>query len=182
MKFSTLCAGCGVSFPSSGAARNHGRYSTTCTPEMRFWGKIVKSDGCWLWQGAINTTGYGMANWPGQKNIPAHRRAYELLRGPIQEGMLALHKCDTPRCCNPDHLFFGTDADNCADKIAKDRHARGERSGHAVLTAAQVLEIRRDYRRTSYHKSNLNELAARYPGVDRHTIYAAATGRSWKYL
>lgn len=167
---SVKCSGCGLVFKSSAAQRNHGRYSKTCTPEMRFWGKIVKGDGCWLWQAAVNTTGYGMANWSGRKNIVAHRLAYELLRGPIPAGMLALHKCDTPRCCNPDHLFFGTDADNHADKVAKGRHP-------TKLTVAQVREIRELLKTPML----LKDIAAKY-SVGATIISGIKKGYRWKHV
>ncbi|MGH7024521.1 MAG: HNH endonuclease signature motif containing protein [Caulobacteraceae bacterium] len=53
----------------------------------------------------------------------AHRLAWELANGPIPDGLLILHKCDNPVCCNPDHLFLGTAADNHADCAAKGRAA-----------------------------------------------------------
>lgn len=81
---------------------------------------------CWLWIGCVNNQGYGQIT-TGGKTLLTHRVAYEHLVGPIPEGMNALHRCDTPRCWNPAHLFLGTHADNIADKIAKKRHIFGER-------------------------------------------------------
>ena len=181
VRFTALCSGCGIPFSGTGALGNHGRYSKTCTPEMRFWGKVKKTASCWLWQGAANTTGYGMVSWAGRKNIVAHRLAWKLLRGEIPAGMNALHKCDTPRCCNPDHIFFGTQKDNAADCMAKDRHARGERNKKNKLTDEQVLQIRRDYRRPTFKVSNIQELVKRY-GVRRGTISAIIRGQTWRHL
>lgn len=69
--------------------------------------------------------------------------AFELYKGPIPEGLLVLHTCDIPVCCNPNHLFLGTHQDNMDDMVKKNRQARnkGELSGSAKLTDEQVLEI-----------------------------------------
>lgn len=168
------CPGCGTKI--DGDAGAHARYFKACTSEMRFWGRIKKGPDCWLWQGAVNTTGYGMASWEGRKNIVAHRLAYKLLRGPIPAGKLALHRCDTPRCCNPDHLFFGTDADNMADKVAKRRQVHGERMHTAKLTEEDVLEIRR-LKGIERGKT----IAARF-GVATSHISNIWTRRLWKHL
>lgn len=72
---------------------------------------------CWLWARSINGGGYGVVHG-GKK---AHRVIYEALVGEIPEGMYVLHKCDTPRCINPDHLFLGTALDNARDRQAKRR-------------------------------------------------------------
>lgn len=83
----------------------------------------VPESGCWLWQGAANMKGYGTLYINGVRKM-AHRYSYELFRGPIGEGLFACHKCDTPACCNPDHLFLGTNRDNTQDMFRKGRSAR----------------------------------------------------------
>ena len=78
--------------------------------------------GCWIWLGALRC-GYGHISW---ENKPAlvHRVMWVLTNGPIPDGMNVCHKCDTPPCCNPTHLFLGTDQDNVHDAVRKGRHAR----------------------------------------------------------
>lgn len=91
--------------------------------------------GCWLWVGGTNGKGYGQLWIDGEPSIMAHRLSWELHNGPIPKGMLVCHKCDTPPCVNPDHLFIGTDKDNIQDCIKKGRYVyniknlkRGRRS------------------------------------------------------
>lgn len=171
------CPNCGKAMRlNNGAFQSHRRYCES-DPAERFWAKVEKTDSCWLWTAARNTTGYGMASWKGKKNIVAHRLAYELLVGPIPVGKLALHKCDTPHCVNPDHLFFGTDADNRADCVAKDRHARGERSGVNKLTEAQVKEIKR----LIANGMRLMDIAPLF-GVSKNHISGIKNGRYWRHL
>jgi len=79
-------------------------------------------NGCLVWSGATQHK-YGRV-WHDNKTHQAHRKAWELKNGNIPAGMLVCHKCDNPPCCNPQHLFLGTDADNVADKVRKGRQAR----------------------------------------------------------
>ena len=77
--------------------------------------------GCWLWTGGMQNMGYGViTNGRGSKKL-AHRFSWELHNGPIPEGLHVLHRCDTPLCVNPHHLFTGTAKDNIDDAVAKGR-------------------------------------------------------------
>lgn len=76
--------------------------------EKRFWEKVNKTkDGCWLWTGAKSIQGYGQTGRiiEGRPTkIPAHRQAFQYLRGPIPDGLVLDHLCMTKLCVNPDHL------------------------------------------------------------------------------
>jgi hypothetical protein len=72
--------------------------------EERFWEKVVQTDTCWLWTGSLSN-GYGnIRPRNGEPMMRAHRFAYELLVGPIPEGLHLDHLCRVRHCVNPDHL------------------------------------------------------------------------------
>lgn len=101
--------------------RTHIRFAHETDQAEKFWQKVNKTESCWLWKGCVNTTGYGMVNWAGKKNIVAHRLVWKLTNGQIPDGLQVLHRCDITRCVNPQHLFLGTIQDNAADRVAKGR-------------------------------------------------------------
>jgi hypothetical protein len=104
--------------------------------EARFWSKVDKSggpDACWLWTARKAKTGYGNFKVGGEMTR-AHRVSWTITNGPIPHdgsyhGICVCHKCDVKLCCNPSHLFLGTNADNVADRGAKGRTASGDKSG-----------------------------------------------------
>lgn len=101
--------------------------------EQRFWDKVTKKDsGCWEFEIASNSKTVIYGTYKGKR---AHRVSWEMVNGPIPEGMIICHKCDNPPCVNPDHLFVGTHRDNFNDMVSKNRQA------FRVLTEEEKREI-----------------------------------------
>ena len=108
----------------------------------RFWSKVDVLDvgDCWPWKATHNEKGYGRF-YSGERQIFAHRFACELVNGNIPDGMIVMHKCDNPPCCNPRHLHFGTYQENSKDMVAKKR-GNYVNSSKRKLTDEHVREIR----------------------------------------
>lgn len=108
------------------------------------WGRVDKRgpDDCWPWQGPCLPKGYGFF-----RGTTAHRLVYAGTNGPIPAGLVVLHSCDNPPCCNPRHLTAGTQKQNLDDMRAKGRQGDtrnfGVANGFAKLTDEQVAEVRR---------------------------------------
>jgi len=85
--------------------------------------KVTKTDGCWLWTGTVNGTGYASAHCGRGRTRLLHRFFWEETFGPIPDGQFVLHRCDVRHCVRPDHLFLGTHTVNMQDCVAKRRHA-----------------------------------------------------------
>jgi len=83
----------------------------------------VPESGCWLWIGSLLRKGYGAMKVGRKSHVPmrAHRLSYELHFGNIPSGLFICHRCDTPSCVNPDHLYAGTAKDNCVDRDSRGR-------------------------------------------------------------
>lgn len=149
--------------------------------EKRFKRKLAPGgpDDCWEWTGQRDR-GYGNVVFGrAKRSLRAHRLAYVLHNGMIPEylnGMLAcvLHRCDNPPCCNPKHLFLGTNTDNIDDMMRKNRQNKGENSGRAKLTDENVLAIRAATK-------DIGKLHTVY-GVSPGTIMMVRSGNSWKHL
>ena len=122
--------------------------------------------------------GYGSVVW-NNKPEKAHRAAYMgAHQCSLLSGVVVRHKCDNPRCVNPEHLELGTIADNNRDRDERGRTAIGERVATAKLTEAVVKEIREEYQQGGCsHRS----LASKY-GVDRRTIGRILSGKAWRHV
>lgn len=152
------------------------------TPD-EFWDRIIKPEGCWLYDGAKEINGYGYLKNPlGEKPkyITAHRLAWILTYGPVPDGKVVMHTCDVRSCVNPQHLRLGTHEENMADMRAKKRGTYGERSSTAILTEEAVRYIRSVYW-CKGKRSNAPELAKKY-GCSPGAVHKAARGESWSYL
>ncbi|MGL4255763.1 MAG: HNH endonuclease signature motif containing protein [Microbacterium sp.] len=77
-----------------------------------FWERVDKTGPCWIWLGHIDSKGYGRITTWRNGTIFAHRLAYELVNGPIPEGLQIDHLCRIPACVNPDHLEPVTGREN----------------------------------------------------------------------
>lgn len=134
--------------------------------------------GCWLWAGAISSTGYGSFTARGA-SVSSHRFAYPELRGQIPEGLDLDHLCRNRWCCNPTHLEPVTRKTNIGRGLAKGgTWNRGERSRRSKLTEAKVAEIRTLYARGGVRQE---DLAARF-GVMRATISAIVRRKLWAHV
>jgi hypothetical protein len=120
----------------------------TRTPnEVRFWSRVDKTEGCWLFTGDKHHFGYGSFPMPKSgsgawTHVLAHRFSWELHNDAIPAGLFVLHRCDTPACVRPDHLFLGTRRDNTHDMMAKGRQAVGTHKCNAKLTEEDIPRIR----------------------------------------
>ena len=83
--------------------------------------EVEPNTGCWLWTAYIDPDGYGRIFYE-DRDVKACRVSYQLFIGPIPIDLHVLHRCDTPACVNPKHLFLGTHADNMRDMFKKKRN------------------------------------------------------------
>jgi hypothetical protein len=139
----------------------------------------IDANGCWLWTAQRTKYGYGIIKDVDRKRT-AHRVSWELHNGTlIPSGMSVCHRCDVPACCNPDHLWLGTQKANMIDCASKGRHGvrdlpKGESHYNRKLTASDVLEIRGS-------SLPLPVLGRKY-GVHAVTIFDVRHRRTWKHV
>lgn len=160
----------------------------------KFWALVDKrtADECWLWQGKLTTTGYGYVQIYKQEKFTAHRVAYFLHYKKQPGDLFVCHKCDVPLCCNPHHLFLGTQKDNRVDCKQKGRTATGRRQGQytkpdafpkgeqcswATLTEAIIKEAR-----ILIATGMTQKAAAELLKVGYTTLNKALKGRNWKHI
>ncbi len=150
----------------------------------RFWSKVIITtpDKCWIWIGEKAKYGYGrFKNGPKKHDrVMAHRVAYFLTFGKIKEGYKILHKCDNPPCCNPDHLYQGTQKQNACDMVSRGRHrfAKGVAHPNAKLSDKQVAQIRIMYAPGVVSHKKLSKLFS----VSERLIYNIIHRKSWKHI
>lgn len=135
---------------------------------------LKRIDTCQVFIGGKTGNGYGVFGF-GNGRYPAHRVAYYFATRYDPGTLDVCHTCDNPLCCNPRHLFLGTQDDNNKDRAHKGRYNNhGRKNPRARLTEETVREILES-------KEHALDLANRY-NVCRATIYNVRTGRTWKQL
>jgi len=148
--------------------------------------EIKDLSSCWIRTKGKANYGYGIINTPERKQFRVHRLVWLSVFGGIPEGLFVLHKCDNPPCCNPYHLFLGTQADNIRDMIEKGRRGKtgykpgsqiGEKNYRSKLTEEDVREIR------FYLGSGIShESISIMFDVSRGLITQINTGKIWNHI
>lgn len=190
--------------------------------EERFWSKVDKNgpmcerlgSRCWVWTESTTKAGYGRF-WVNDTTELAHRVAWEFDNNTklptfsgLKTGVLVLHGCDNPPCCNPKHLRAGSHSDNMVDMTARQRAAagnnngsrlypeklkrgeehplrkdpskavRGEKQHSAKLTATDVEKIRSEY---IHRTTSLSKLAVHF-GVSKTSVEKIVYRKTWKHV
>lgn len=169
------CVECKVKFDKKIAEVNRTNFnacSKKCTGDYKsrvndakFLSKAKRVEsGCLEWQGSTNSSGYGTTRFNKRPQL-AHRVSFEIYTGKECD-LQVLHRCDNPKCIDPEHLFEGTHQDNMADMISKGRKS-------TKLTRAQVDEIR------DINGMRSEDIAVRF-GVCRRTISGILSNETWK--
>lgn len=108
------------------------------------------------------------------KSYYLHRLVYSDNYGEIPNDNVVRHKCDNPNCINPEHLELGTHADNVADRVERQRSAKGSQNGRAKLTEDNVRYIRNSEEKNTH-------LAKRF-NVDEKAIRQIKQNKTWKHV
>jgi hypothetical protein len=137
-----------------------------------------KATGCHEWIGSKFQSGYGAVNWAGKK-WRAHRLSYTLFVGPIPSEGQVLHRCDNPKCVNPNHLFLGDPKANAQDRTKKGRNNAecGERRHSSKLDESKVRAIRQ-----LFHSGKAAAELGRLYQVSASSIQRIVLRQSWKHV
>lgn len=159
--------------------RNYAR-RPTATPEERFWKKVKKGRGCWLWTGCRNPRGYGRFGLSGKRHgkiESAHRVSWFFAHGIWPGKRMVRHRCDNPPCVRPSHLVRGAHFQNVSDAVRRKRIATGKRLPQTKLTPAIVRKIR------MLHAGGMSQSAlGRRFGVHGVTVFDIIHRISWKHV
>ncbi|WP_171820717.1 HNH endonuclease [Pseudomonas protegens] len=153
-----------------------------------FGAKLKVEKDCIVYGGYRNRDGYGKVNRKGKAHF-AHRYLWSVLNGLPSAESRVLHHCDNPPCCNPEHLFIGTQLENMQDMRRKGRGRwasqkgrpgyKGQSNPRAKLTSDQVRWIRSNHSSKYGSPFGSARLATKF-GVSRNTILHIVSGQTWR--
>lgn len=158
------------------AATHHNQKRLTAEFVLRRVDKSGGESACWPFMGRRSRVGYGRIQYK-RKTRMAHSVALEIATGHRPSGMIAMHLCDNPPCCNPTHLRWGTYQDNADDAVSKRRHAFGSRSGRSKFCESDIASVIGRVRKGEPPLSIAQEF-----GCTREAVYAILNGRNWKHV
>lgn len=145
----------------------------------RLFVKIDKKgpDECWPWTGRIDRNGYGRFDMQRRPQL-AHRIAYFIANPQADTTKMVCHSCDNPRCCNPKHLWLGTQRQNVEDMDRKGRRKngpvrKGELCNKAKLTKEQAISI--------FHSSESGPVLAARFGITKEAVNHIKRGKNWAH-
>ncbi len=161
---------------------------------QRFWAKVRKGEGCWIWVGATSSAGYGNFWISQERCMKASRVSFLTVMGYLPpEHLFMCHECDNPSCVRPGHLFVGTQKHNLEDMVSKGRSLVGDRNPsrvypecvekaegryNAKLTAAQIHIIRR---LGDLKKNSFSGIGKQF-GVSGATISKIVKRKKWRSI
>jgi hypothetical protein len=148
----------------------------------RFWRRVdVRGENeCWLWTGSLDKDGYGKFAYyrlSKVRHVRAHWFSYRVSVGRVPKGLSICHTCDVPTCCNPAHLWIGTNTENTSDRNQKSRQARGSRDGNARLSEIDIPIIRR-----LLSEGLTCRRIGQIFGVAENTIGHIKRGETWRHI
>jgi len=135
-----------------------------------------EENGCLEWTGHLDRDGYGeRGSRYGERK--AHRYAYARAFNEIPTGLIVRHKCDNPKCCEPEHLELGTHQDNRTDTVRRKRHAFGEKNNHAIVTEDDVRMIRK-----LYEAGQTQTGISKQYGITQGAVHLIVKRKNWKHV
>lgn len=146
--------------------------------------------GCWLWtgstKGSTRLKSYGNIclrdGYCKYRNISAHRFSYEIFNGQIPKELWVLHRCDTPSCVNPEHLFLGNRKTNVEDRVHKNRgnFDNGKNAGEAHPKATTTWDVVRKIRSEYVRKVVTAPMLAKKYNLGLSAVELILSNRSWQ--
>lgn len=135
------------------------RFHNSYTPEP--------NTGCWLWDKKIHESGYAKFYINGKMKTASRWILSAKIGRELSSNEFACHKCDTPSCVNPDHLFVGTAKENMQDALRKNRMKPRKPNGNFCSNGHEYLE------------GNFRLIERNGKIVRSCKLCIAANGRSW---